>query len=79
MDENRSSYRPLSATPEYQPDPSRVGVVRIEPGLPFEHFCDVCGAWGAFGFGSDHAKEKLSTWFCGEHRKEGERRWGAGV
>ena len=48
------AYRRLTTTPEDRLDPARVGVVRMVPGLPFEHFCAVCGASGGFGFGSDH-------------------------
>ena len=31
------------------PNPKRVGLVRMEPGQPFVHYCAVCGAWGAWG------------------------------
>jgi hypothetical protein len=35
------------------PDPARAGLVRWVPGEPFVHYCAICGAWGAFGFGVD--------------------------
>ena len=76
LDENRPPYQTLSATLANQPDPRRVGVVRSEPGAPFEHYCAVCGAWGAFGFGGDHTPEKPGVWFGRDHR---EQRWKAGT
>jgi len=77
LNENTSTYRTLTATPANQPDPSRIGMVRLELDTPFEHYCAVCGAWGAFGFGGDHTPEKPGVWFCGDHREEGEQRWRA--
>ena len=77
MDENRPPYRPLTDTPVDQPDERRRGVVRVEPGQPFEHFCPDCGRWGTFGFGSDSIKGIPGVWYCTEHREAGERRWKA--
>jgi len=79
LDENAPPYRPLTATPEDQPDPARVGVVRMAPGVPFEHFSAVCGASGGFGFGSDFMQAKPGTWYCYEHREEGQQHWKAGT
>jgi hypothetical protein len=31
-----------------------------------EHFCIVCGAWGAFGY--DATAGRPSRWFCFQHR-----------
>lgn len=53
--------------------------MRLEQGAPFEHYCAVCGAWGAFGFGGDHTPEKPGVWFCRDHREQGERRWKTGT
>jgi hypothetical protein len=57
-----------------QPNPARVGLIRMQP---FEHYCAVCGRYAAFGFGCDFIKREPGTWYCGEHRIEGERRWAA--
>lgn len=57
-----------------QPDPARIGLIRMQP---FEHYCAVCGRYAAFGFGCDFIKREPGTWYCGEHRIEGERRWSA--
>ncbi|WP_338929225.1 hypothetical protein WDZ11_22310 (plasmid) [Roseomonas mucosa] len=70
-------YRPITDTPADEPDPRRKGVVRIEPGQPFEHFCPQCGRWGAFGFGNDLMKGVPGAWYCGEHREAGEKAWRA--
>ncbi|QDJ12292.1 Hypothetical protein HVPorG_03926 (plasmid) [Roseomonas mucosa] len=70
-------YRPLTSTPADDPDERRRGVVRLEAGQPFEHYCPVCGRWGAFGYGCDFTKDIAGVWYCGEHRAEGERRWKA--
>lgn len=41
--EDRPAYVPLSSIPATEPDPSRIGVVRNEPGQPFEHVWTVPG------------------------------------
>lgn len=51
------------------PDESRIGLLRWE-GTVFEHFCCVCGRWGAFGYDVNLLKEELGRWYCGEHRPE---------
>jgi hypothetical protein len=48
-----------------QPSPARRGVVRHLEGR-FEHFCAVCGAWGAFGFGGTAVMP--GRWYCFQHR-----------
>ena len=73
MNDSRPSHRSLSAIPANQPDPSRIGLVRLEADTLFEHYCAVCGAWGAFGFGGNHTPEKPGVWFYGEHRDQGKR------
>lgn len=65
--EDRPAYVPLSSIPATEPDPSRIGVVRNEPGQPFEHYCAVCGRWGGFGVGVDPAKGASGTWYCAAH------------
>jgi hypothetical protein len=42
----RPPYHPATDTPEDQPDPRRIGLIRHDP---LEHFCAVCGRFGAFG------------------------------
>ena len=61
-----------SSTPYSQPDLQRVGEVQMDP---FVHFCAVCGAHGAFGFGCDFAGGTPGLWACLAHRGEVERRW----
>ena len=48
-----------------RPFSARRGVIRRPEGR-FEHFCTVCGAWGAFGFGV--TAERPGRWFCFDHR-----------
>lgn len=38
------------------PQPERKGLVVMEPGKPFTHYCRVCGAWGAWGYDVDILK-----------------------
>jgi hypothetical protein len=35
---------------------------------PFLHPCEVCGEWGAFGYGVILRAGKLGSWFCFAHR-----------
>lgn len=52
------------------PNPKRVGLVRMEPGQPFVHYCAVCGAWGAWGHDVDLSTGRLGRWYCTVHRPE---------
>ena len=54
--------------PYHQPCSARRGVIRHPQGR-FEHFCAVCGAWGAFGF--DVTSAAPGRWYCFEHRTSG--------
>lgn len=56
-----------------KPNPDRIRLVRTGP---FEHYCAVRGRDAGFGFGCDLLKGEPGTWFCGEHRPEGD---GAGA
>ncbi|WP_198382215.1 hypothetical protein [Roseomonas sp. KE2513] len=74
MNEDRPiPYRPLTDTPADQPDERRKGVIRNEPGQPFEHYCPECGRWGSFGFNCDSIKGIPGIWYCGKHKALGER------
>lgn len=53
--------------PEYRPATAPQALRHA----PFLHPCEVCGAWGAFGFGRCRAADQ--RWFCGAHRGEGEK------
>ena len=53
-----------------EPNPERVGLVVMEPGRPFVHYCAVCGAWGAFGYDVDPMKGRLGRWYCNAHRPD---------
>ena len=59
--------RPLSSVPASQPDPARAGRIVATPGLPFEHYCGVCGPWGALCLAYDPATGSDGTWFCEAH------------
>lgn len=59
-----------STAPDDQPNPERIGFVRMEPGQPFVHYRAVCGAWGAFGYGVDVMDGRAGKWFCCAHRPE---------
>jgi hypothetical protein len=37
---------------------------------PFEHYCAVCGNWGAFGYGVSLQNDKPGIWYCFEHRPQ---------
>jgi hypothetical protein len=54
--------------PYDQPCLARRGVIRYSEGR-FEHFCTVCGAWGAFGF--EVTAEEPGRWYCFRHRAGG--------
>lgn len=56
-----------------KPDRSRIGLLRWEGGI-FEHYCCVCGRWGAFGYDVDLLKGQLGRWYCGEHRPSEKQR-----
>jgi hypothetical protein len=57
---------PAEGEPPYdEPCLARRGVIRRPRGR-FEHFCAVCGAWGAYGFGV--TAEEPGRWYCFPHR-----------
>lgn len=58
--------QPTPGEPTYdKPCPARRG--RIERrGIAFLHFCLICGAWGAFGYGV--LGDRPGRWYCFEHR-----------
>ena len=60
----RPPYRPATDTPDDEPDPRRIGLIRHDP---FEHFCAICGRWGAWGVGADIRSGDIGTWYCREH------------
>jgi hypothetical protein len=51
--------------PYDQPCPYRRGHIE-RSGAVFLHFCIVCGAWGAFGYGI--TEYHSGRWYCSEHR-----------
>jgi hypothetical protein len=51
--------------PYDQPSPYRRGHIERRGAL-FLHFCIVCGAWGAFGYGI--TEDQPGRWYCSEHR-----------
>jgi hypothetical protein len=51
--------------PYDQPSPYRRGHIERR-GAVFLHFCIICGAWGAFGYGV--TEDQPGTWYCSEHR-----------
>lgn len=57
-------------------NPERVGLVVMEPGRPFVHYCAVCGARGGF-YDVDPSKSRLGRWYSGVHRPDREEggRW----
>ena len=67
----RPPYRPVCDTPVDQPDDRRKGHISHDP---FEHFCEECGAWGAFGFRIDSDPAHPGVWYCGQHRRIGQER-----
>jgi hypothetical protein len=52
---------------------------KAQPGrVPVVHLCEICGEFGAFGYGPPGLLlQPAERWFCREHREEGERRWAA--
>jgi hypothetical protein len=46
----------------------RRGQVDARPDGLFLHFCEECGAWGAFGYGVSLRTGKLGRWYCAAHR-----------
>jgi hypothetical protein len=57
---------PRQEEPPYdQPCPDRRGRDERE-GVAHLHFCVVCGAWGAFGYGC--FGDRPGRWYCFEHR-----------
>ncbi len=55
-----------------QPCVSRRGRVESWPGRMLLHFCAVCGAWGAFGYGVNLRTGRLGRWYCVAHRPPGD-------
>ncbi len=53
-----------------QPCATRRGRVRVLDRV-FLHFCEVCGRFGAFGYGVYLRAGQLGHWYCGEHRPRG--------
>jgi hypothetical protein len=61
----------LADEPAYEePCPARRGVVIRFPKGRFEHFCAVCGQWGAFGYGA--TGNESGRWYCFAHRPDSE-------
>jgi hypothetical protein len=56
--------------PFAEPCPERRGRTIRRDGL-FLHFCQVCGAWGAFGYGV--LGHQIGRWYCREHCPEPRR------
>jgi hypothetical protein len=52
-----------------QPCAARRGRVQ-ELDRAFLHFCLVCGAFGAFGYGVSLRAGRLGRWYCAAHRPE---------
>jgi hypothetical protein len=50
---------------------ARRGQVDERPDGLFLHFCEECGAWGAFGYGVNLRTGKLGRWYCTAHRPRG--------
>jgi hypothetical protein len=53
------------------PCDARRGQVDERPDGLFLHFCEECGAWGAFGYGVSLRTGKLGRWYCATHRPRG--------
>jgi hypothetical protein len=56
---------PAAEPPYREPCATRRGLIRRRDGH-LEHFCTVCGAWGAFGY--DATGGRPGRWFCFQHR-----------
>jgi len=59
--------RAADEPPYDQPWLARRGVIRY-PGGRFEHFCAICGGWGAFGLGV--TGDAPGRWYCFRHRPQ---------
>jgi hypothetical protein len=46
---------------------------------PEIHHCVTCGEIATYGFGAPGSGpvQPAETWYCGQHRHDGERRWAA--
>jgi hypothetical protein len=51
----------------------RRGRVGYDKERRFLHYCDICGEWGAFGYGVFLSRGQLGKWFCGAHRPSQQR------
>lgn len=60
----------MAVAEDDMPNPKRVGLVRMEPGQPFVHYCAVCGAWGTWGYDVDLSTGRLGRWYCAAHRPD---------
>jgi hypothetical protein len=58
---------PAAEPPYREPCAARRGLIRRRD-RQLEHFCAVCGAWGAFGYDSDLLAGHPGRWFCFQHR-----------
>ncbi|MHB0678045.1 hypothetical protein ACX4MV_05525 [Roseomonas mucosa] len=58
---------PCPASRPGSPIPRAPAASSPPPGLPFEHYCSVCGRRGALGLAYDPAKGSDGTWFCEAH------------
>lgn len=61
---------PVIRTTDSDKDRARIGLTMWNDREPFIHYCQVCGAWGAFGFEVDLLKGRLGRWYCLEHKPE---------
>lgn len=68
----RLAYLQPAGEPPYdRPYDRRRGRI-IRYGGSFLHFCMICGAWGAYGYGITDVQ--TGRWYCHEHRQhEGKR------
>ena len=62
--------RPAEGEPAFEhPCAARRGRVGERDGV-FVHFCAVCGAWGAYGYGVNLVGGRMGRWFCADHRPQ---------
>jgi hypothetical protein len=61
---------PVIRTTDADPDPTRIGLTLWNEDEPFLHYCQVCGAWGSYGFDVDLLKDRLGRWYCLKHKPE---------
>jgi hypothetical protein len=40
------------------------------PRETFEHYCEICGEWGSFGYGVNLRHGRVGRWYCLKHRPE---------